>query len=229
MTDKKNLTRKELEKELREIREHLNDIRVLGANLESGRRAKLEAAVKELEKLPPKLEALEQNFYRETERTNGLVRTVQQLTRASNAAALVVNTMETWLDENHPGWDGGAREAAERKAELLKQRASLAKSANSKDIKPEEKVELAEQLWEISKELGSEIVDVPMILSLYLQARNAGKARKFVLMIREMDLELPKDTEDVVSQLEARLEELSGEPLPTKMPPKSERKIISPA
>ena len=166
---------------------------------------------RQIEKLVQDVADLQQNFINMAQRMDQIVRTVRELTRANNSASVVINCIEKHLDATAEGWDDGARAAVERRSELLKERAALAQSAQRGDLEPEDRRDLGRQLWGIAKELGTEATDIPMVLSIYLQARDLTAAQEFVAEVRNSGLEISKDVDEVISQLEARIDELKAE------------------
>jgi len=224
-------TKRDLEKEIAEVKEQLSDIKVLGAQLEGKKRKELAEKVARLEgefpALVRKVDDLTTNFHTFAAEQNKISKTVRELVRANNSASTVINCIEQWLDANHAGWDGGTREAVQRKADLMKERAALAQEAQSEGVENDRRLEIAARLRELSGELGSEAVDVPMVLSLYLQARDLERAREFVEEVRASGIALSKEVSELVEQLESRLAKLDEEGGP-KLPPPGERRIITP-
>lgn len=223
-------TRKELEKKVDEIFKGLQEIRVLGANLEIKKRAIIEKRVDELEKNKVQLEShiktLETNFASETERTNALVTTSNQLLSANNAAYIVINCFERWLDDNHPKWDDGYRKDAEKRSDLLKERAGIAAVVNERgETNPAILNQLAERLIIISKDVGTYADDIPMIMSIYMKSRNIERAEALLNDVRSSKMEISKQTDFLLTKLEDELKKRTLEPL--KMPPPNERRIIT--
>jgi hypothetical protein len=218
MSSKDRVTRVELEQRLDAMETKVNDIKVLAAELEGTRRRQLS---EDVEKLKPVVKKLEEfaagasaELHRLIQRVDTMVRTVKELVTANNSASIVVNCVETHLDETAPGWDKGVREQTERRAALLRERAEIAARAQRRSREDEDRDGRradAARLWEISRELGSEGTDVPLVLSLYLQARDPDAALAFVAEVKDAGLAVDGDLADVMRQLTARIEELRAD------------------
>jgi hypothetical protein len=234
--NRRKKSRKELENIINEIHKATSEIRVLAGNLEAKKRAELEKNVSELQKknmaLSNRIKSLENNFAVETKRTNDLVATIKQLVSANNAASMVINCMESWFDSKHKGWDEGAREKAEKKTKLLKERASIASIVHqNKETDIEKLNKLADRMLEIATELETDVIDLPMILSIYLKSKNIDKAETLIAKVRDCKLKLPKDTEFLVGKLEDEIKKCRNhdkESKMLKMPPVKDRRIITP-
>lgn len=155
---------------------------------------------------------------------------LRQLVRANNAAAIVVNCVETHLDKVAPGWDEGERERATKRAALLAERAGLAGlfqrvPAKADDADRAARVEAAHRLWEVAKELGTDAVDCAMVLALLVQSRNLTAAREFLETVRKRDDfdGLDPETRKSLDRLTLRLRQLlDSAPPELKSVPKAE-------
>jgi len=203
------------------------------------RRKELEELKAQVQKNTQHLADLDQNFRALHTQFVHYKGTVKHLIQASNAASVVVSTMERFLDKEFAGWDEGARADMEKRSAGLQERAALADETRRKETTAERRVEIAGRLWELAQELGTEAVDVALILSIYLQARALEEAIAFVAKVREVNTELDKETEEVLVQLEGRIDQLRAEMKraeapeeseddPPKLPPPGERRIWTP-
>ena len=136
-----------------------------------------------------------------------LSRQLAEVVRAVNASSIVVNCFETFLDEKHPGWDGGNREAIARRSDLLKERKRIA-LAVATELEPEKRVELSERLFTISREVGTEAVDIPLVVANFVKARDLVRAKQIVTYAREAKVELEEVHVRNFEQLERRIGEL---------------------
>jgi hypothetical protein len=158
--------------------------------------------------------------------------TIEELVRASNATSLVVGAAERFLDKQFPGWDDGARAAVEKRATLLRERATLARQIQQFAHSEEgdaAAVKAALRIWEVSKELGAEAVDVPLVLSVLIRVRDLATAAAFLDEIRASEIKLEGEVAELVTKLEERLvvlraaatEVAAAAPALTLVPPES--------
>lgn len=137
---------------------------------------------------------LDQYVKQHTKQIEMLTERVSDLTRANNAASMLMSCVERYMDETAPGWDKGFREEVEKRKNLLKERrdvyAFIEDWKANVDATPEGGLSLAKDLWKISKELGTEIQDVATVswlalkcsdpdfsLSALVEARTTGKLK----------------------------------------------------
>jgi len=219
---KDKLTRTELEQRLREMEQKVSHIRVLAAELEGDKRKKLAA---EVERLAADVKTALEGFSGLSEEVHvafkqleAFGKTLKQLVNSVNSNAVMLNVLETWMDKNHPDWDEGTRQEAEMRSNLLKERASIAQEAQKMGKEKalsgeelEERRKKAARLWEIAKILGCEGNDAPMILAMYLQARDVETAAEFVKEVEESEVEVLEEVLPLMKSLLERLEDLRNE------------------
>lgn len=163
---------------------------------------------KRLDALVAEVTDLRTNFVELSGRLDQVVKTLRELARANNAASIVLNCIERHLDDTSPNWDDGVRERVEVRANLLKERAELVRVSTESNLSSADRVKVGKRMLEISKELGSEAVDVPTVLANYLKARDLDASREFVEEVRSSGLKLSDQVEEVLTQLENRIREL---------------------
>lgn len=163
---------------------------------------------KRLDALVAEVTDLRTNFVELTNRVEQMANTLRELTRANNAASVVLSCVERHLDETSSGWDDGARAEVEMRAKLLRERAELVRAANVPNLSSKDRVKLGRRMWEVAKELGTEAVDVPSVLATYLQARDLDASKSFVDEVRSSGLRISSEVEEILVRLEKRIEEL---------------------
>jgi hypothetical protein len=164
---------------------------------------------------------------------DNVFKAMNSLMTASNATTLLVASVETFLDKKHPGWDEGAREALKRKQDLMVERKGLhqvaarPRTAEGDDL--EERRKTGERLWEIARELGSEIQDGTLAISLLLQAKEPQRAAEVLAAIEAAGAEkIPEQIRPIFVKLKERIAEVQkaerrlwipGDPPPGVLPP----------
>lgn len=167
------------------------------------KRASLETKVAELEKLVSRLVA----HY--DAQVNRIRESIQELTRANNASSLVVATFEAWLDEKHPGWDDGKREAMREKAVLLAERQALVLGIQ-KGESNEQRAKAAERLLAVCREVGTESTDVPVVVSAFVKNRDAERALEVIRFARKTGVEIAPEYAALFKELEDKVGAMTG-------------------
>lgn len=221
MAAKDNMTRKELEAIVHEVQAKVDDIKVLAAELEGGKRKELADKVERLEKgfgeiaaIPKAVEELQQYAAHLEGKIANAFATLKEVVNSTNAANVLLSSIERHLDETiGEDWDHGVRKEVEARAELLKERRALvARSQRSKDLENDARNELARELWRVAKELGTVAQDVAMVISLYLQSREVDRALDVVEELSEMeDVTIDPQVATIIQQLVDRCAAIAKE------------------
>lgn len=161
----------------------------------------------ELKTLTDRVNHLEQSIL-------SAMKAVKDLVGANNASALVVSSVERWMDSNHPGWDEGIREDLQKRSALVQEGKqirtlfmSVPKGAEGGPTDAE-RGRAAARLWEVSKEIGTALQDGPLCISLYLQAGLPADARALLVEYRGLHAEIPPQLDVVLRKLEERTAEV---------------------
>lgn len=161
--------------------------------------------------LEARVEGLEASLERIVKIYDGQLATAAQrirdLTRASNAASVVVSTMEEFLDERYPNWDGGKREEFRERSRLLQERQAIIEELAT-DLEDGAREEKAERLFTVSRHLGTEGHDVPGVVGAFIKTRNGARAAEIVKFARETEIEIHPAYAKIFDELVARVEEV---------------------
>lgn len=202
--------RGELRERLDEMDTKISEMRILAGQLEAKKRAALQKKVEELE---GEIAAGKANAFTLETKLSQQHATVRQLVEASNAASILLSSVERFLDREYgDDWDEGIRKETEARAALLKRRKDIIiESHKAKEMTPEHRCDLAAELWEISTELQTKGADVAMVISLYLQSREVNAALDVVEVIHREKVQLAPEVAQVVQQLVDRCRDLAAE------------------
>ena len=83
------------------------------------------------------------------------------------------------------------------------------KQSEDDKLSPKELIVLAQKIWKISKELGSEAADIPPLLKIYSRARDEARLKHFLLMCKDVR-NLPKEMLKLIVELEQKLLKLES-------------------
>jgi len=165
------------------------------------------------------LKSASEQIQRINEHLAKIFSTLKEVVNANNAASLITASVERFLDGKHPGWDDGIRDDILRRRNLLAERKALHAEAVAQ-MKPdaeipcspqtvlfrsERRVELADRLWEVGKELGTEVQDGAISVSLLLKSKLPERADARIKELRGMT----RETTPEISP-EGRNKELRG-------------------
>lgn len=168
-----------------------------------GARKKRKSVESEVTKLALQVNDLEESLAKSNAQ-------MKELMRANNAASLLLATMEQFLDERFEGWDGGKREVFKEKAVLLAERQELMISL-SKALEVDEREVAAERLFGISRQLGSEGQDIPVVISSFVKTRNFDRALELISFTRTTKIQIAPEYAELFKQLEDRVDKLRKE------------------
>ena len=138
-------------------------------------------------------------------------KTMQQVANAININSAVMTAVESFLDKSSPGWDGGIREKMKRHREMMAERDTAyhaAEAQRAPEEDPAVRKNLAERLTQISRELGTEVQDGAIAMSLYLQAGEPECAEKVLAELRASGKEIPPALNEIFVKLEERVAEV---------------------
>lgn len=131
---------------------------------------------------------------------------LNSLMRANNSVSAVVSSMEAHLDATTDGkWDDGKREEIAQRLAKMERRKILWGKTISRNLRSVDSVKIAEELWDVAREIGTERLDAPAVLQQYLKGGRIDRAEATIAEIRERQIELNPEVDALVKEFEARI------------------------
>ena len=125
----------------------------------------------------------------------------RELVRANNSATVLLAAIESFLDNEHgKGWDDGIRDEVKKRTELAVKLKQAYVTAAKKDIRPHERVQLAEEIDEVSTELGLFDQHALMILHQYSKADRRDRIAKTVDRIEKEKVKVSPELGALINQ-----------------------------
>lgn len=141
--------------------------------------------------------------------------TQKELVAANNSSAVLLASVERWLDATHPEWDDGIRAEIEVKGEQIRRRLAIVRTLQLRgdSLTTEERGALAEELWDLARECGTQARDWPAAVAMWIQNKDCETARERFEVLRPIAATLPPDSQSarVLAAMDRRIAELSGE------------------